>query len=465
MRRALVMRLSKVFRAPNIVASALALSATLMFASTDLYAQESRVPEAAHSPPPPSAGDERDVMIRKVRAAAPEMPEHLVFQFVDFHSQINDNSSCELLEWITSHETALPAPARQAAALNLATCRLPSAGLTADAARAMLDGKTFAVEVAEGVLTVVTRSTASDVRICCSIQGEMERIGDSEFWVQRRRLPDADRGMLSFMSFGSNPEPPIRWRGPLAPEAPPLAAWPLRGQRLERQIASEALGETRKLSIYLPPEWSPDRTWPVVYLTDGAALVFSHVLEPMIAEGTIPPLVLVSALPAPFGVVGEAPPLPMDLRSAEYINRFPGGAGQDRFDRHMSFFAEELTDYARKEFAVSSEPEDVAVAGYSNGGVFALWAGLQHPETFGGVIAMSPGMVFIEPTDLAAEVRARFQVSGGLYEPTFAKTARTTEATLREAGFDVMARYPAAGHAQDQWEYVFSEAIKGIFSK
>jgi enterochelin esterase-like enzyme len=37
-----------------------------------------------------------------------------------------------------------------------------------------------------------------------------------------------------------------------------------------------------------------------------------------------------------------------------------------------------------------------SVAGYSNGGVFALWADLLHPETFSEAIVMSPGMAFIE---------------------------------------------------------------------
>lgn len=78
---------------------------------------------------------------------------------------------------------------------------------------------------------------------------------------------------------------------------------------------------------------------------------------------------------------------------------------------------------------------------------------------------MSPGMVFIEPDDLAKRPRARFQLSGGLYEPGFLRAARSAEATLAAAGFEVTARYPVAGHANDQWDMVFHEGLKGVYSE
>src|SRR5690606_8442513 len=147
------------------------------------------------------------------------------------------------------------------------------------------------------------------------------------------------------------------------------------------------------------------------------------------------------------------------MRSLEYVK------GRARFERHMEFFAGELVRYAREEFAVSADRDEVVVAGASNGGVFALWAGLLHPETFGEAIAMSPGIVQIAPEDLAREPRARFHVSGGLYETGFHRAAKSAEASLEQAGFDVTARYPAAGHAQDQWAWVLHEALRQMHAR
>ncbi len=55
------------------------------------------------------------------------------------------------------------------------------------------------------------------------------------------------------------------------------------------------------------------------------------------------------------------------------------------------------------------------MAGFSSGGVFALWAGLLHPQVYSYAIPMSPGMAVLKADDLDHGVRARFRFAGGLY--------------------------------------------------
>jgi len=444
----------------GFVAAGLAACATLAGYPATAAAQvpgSPAPPRVVFSPQPPPTGAEREALIAEIRVAYPTLPERLVPMLANSRRSVDDSSPCELLEWLTSPESTAPEPARKTATTLLPTCRLPVDDLTPDAARAMLGDRALAAEVNDGVITVVLLSTEAEPRVCCSIQGAPERLGESDYWAMRRRLPDADRAMLTLivpgsptmmMTPGSAAPQPLVIRGPLAPPAPALASFPLQGQLFERQLASAALGETRRLLIYLPPGWSRDERWPVVYLADGAAGQFAPIVERMIVDGEIRPVVLVSALPAPFGIEGPAPSLPIDPRSAEYINHYPGGLGADRFERHMEFFAGELTRYAQAEFGVSAEREDVSVAGFSSGGVLALWAGLLHPETFGEAIVMSPGMPLIEPGDLGQTPRARFRLSGGLYEPQFLGATRGVEDKLKAEGFEVTSRYLAAGHAQ-----------------
>lgn len=436
--------------------------------------QPTASPSVTLGPPQPPTGGEREELIRAVRNDFPNMPERLVPVFADARRQVSGDLPCELLEWIASADSNAPVAARSSAELYLPVCRLPADDLTPDRAREMLGNRSIAAEVRDGTLTVVAQSADDAIRICCSVQGKPERVEDSDYWAIRTRLPEADRAILSFTIMGSGPTivstttPPreARFRGPLAPPAPFAAERPMEGRLVERQLRSTALGETRRLTIYLPAGWNPAERWPVVYLTDGAALEFAPVVDKLIADGKVDPLVLVSAHPAPFGIVDPAPPsLRMDLRNAEYINRYPGGQGQDRFNRHMAFFAEELPAYAQAEFGVSSDREDVSVAGYSNGGVLAFWAGLLHPETFGEAISMSPGMVIVEESDLDRGTRATFHLSGGLYEPPFARAARLVDEKLKAAGYDVTGRYLAAGHAQDQWQQVFAEAVEQIYRR
>lgn len=395
------------------------------------------------NPNPPTEA-ERPELVEKIRATYPAMPEHLVAIFADWSLQLADNSPCELVDWIAAQPPESGPPD-----MRLPNTCAPGIGdLTPQAAREMLGKQSIFGRIDGDTVTVVVRSSDEQVRLCCSIQGEFERIGDSEFWAARRRLPEAERAMLFLANVSDHSAQSLLVRGPLAPPEPALAAFPLQGQLLERDFESTALGETRKLRIYLPPGWSKERRWPVVYMTDFGAPVYGPMLERMIVDGIISPAVIISADSAQG-----------DRRNAEYIK------GRDRFDRHMEFFAGEMVRYARDEFAVSADRDEVAVAGSSSGGVFALWAGLLHPEVFGDAIAMSPGIVQIAPEDLAREPRARFQLSGGLYETGFIRSARLADSTLTAAGFDETGRYPAAGHAQDQWGWVLYEALRQVHAR
>ena len=393
--------------------------------------------------PPTEA--ERPELVEKVRATYPGMPEHLVATFADWRLTLADNSPCELVDWLA----AQPAEARPPDMRLPNTCALGIDDLTPEAARDLLGERAMFGRIDGDTVTVVTRSSDNQVRLCCSIQGEFDRVGDSEYWATRRRLPAADQAMLFLVNTADRTSQPIFVRGPLAPPEPALARFPLQGQQLDHEFVSAALGETRLLRVYLPPGWTKDKRWSALFMTDGNAPVYAPMVEQMILDGAIPPTVIVSA---ESGRVTEQG----DMRSAEYIK------GRDRFERHMAFFAGELVSYARDEFGVSPDRNEVAVAGASNGGVFALWAGLLHPEIFGDAIAMSPGIVQISAEDLVHVPRARFHVSGGLYETGFYRGAQTAERALSQAGFEVTARYPAAGHAQDQWGFVLHEALRRI---
>ena len=236
----------------------------------------------------------------------------------------------------------------------------------------------------------------------------------------------------------------------------------LAGQLFDSELKSEALGETRKLNIYLPPGWSKAKSWPAIFLADNSASIYAPMVESMILAREIEPIVLISAESGAPAVVGSAPAeYGTDLRSAEYI-RHHNAAG-DRFDQHLEFFAVELTRYAVKEFAVSTRRKDRVVAGFSSGGVFALWAGLLHPEVYAFAIPMSPGIAPISADDLSPGVRTSFRFAGGLYEPPFLETAKAAEAVLLKGGYDASGLWLSAGHDPEQWRIVLHAALIEIF--
>lgn len=70
-----------------------------------------------------------------------------------------------------------------------------------------------------------------------------------------------------------------------------------------------------------------------------------------------------------------------------YLNQ--PGKGFDYSD----FISNELVDLTREMFPLSDKPEDTFIGGLSMGGWGALYNGLSHPETFGGIAALSSAVV------------------------------------------------------------------------
>ena len=93
------------------------------------------------------------------------------------------------------------------------------------------------------------------------------------------------------------------------------------------------------------------------------------------------------------------------LASAEnkfYLN-LPGTG-----NKYSDFFGVELPNFVHNAFHLSKEKEDNLVGGYSMGGFGALHVGLSHPDTFGGIVALSSALIVhqvaeMKPTDKPAQ--------------------------------------------------------------
>lgn len=407
---------------------------------------------------------------KRIETYYPSMPQALREDLIASGKRaIDRESSCALLDWVVGSDTKMDPLSREQLNDYVLSCFLPLDGVTAELAARKLGAKHLHVEVDGDVLSIFARSDQPEVMACCSLQMDLKRLGDTKYFAGRVRLAKAEEGFLTFIPLDrdgdgrAEADETIVWRGAKAPK-PPEVVKPetIKAQVLEREIRSAALGETRKLRIYLPPGYTKEKTWPVVFLTDGAAGQFGALAEAMIRAGTIRPLVLVSAETGEDAIVGEPPKEFDDLRSAEYLPDMPG-LPRGRFDKHLVFFADEMTAWATKEFNLSTRREDRMVAGYSNGGVLALYAAVRRPDVYGTSVAMSPGVGWIEEENLKTALKARFLVSGGLYEDGFHTAAVHAENALRAAGYDVTGKHYAAGHMEDQWMLVMRDALLQFF--
>jgi len=397
----------------------------------------------------------------------PNMPPEIEALFKANDFEINGKSRCEVIDWVVSPDSGMPDDALRLARRYIGLCVLPHDDVTPAFAARRLGAETFRFDIDGGVITLLVKSQQETLTSCCGPLMELTRLGDSDYWAARRRIADADTAMISLVVI--EPGRPIRpedwrtFRGPSAPAKPAeveLGKW--RGKLLQPELQSVALGETRALAVYLPPGYTKDREWPALFMSDAGAIEFGGLVESMIEAGEIRPIVIVSAQSGEEAIVGTPPPAGIDdLRSAEYLRNWPGQG--DRFEKHMQFFSKELVDYAIAEYGVSPDRRDHAVGGKSSGGVFSMWAGVMHPETFAIAIPMSPGWLTLRQENLSSGPRARFFISGGKYEPAFLETARLAESVLTTAGYDVAGRYYAAGHFHDQWAVALRAALIDSF--
>jgi enterochelin esterase-like enzyme len=240
------------------------------------------------------------------------------------------------------------------------------------------------------------------------------------------------------------------WRGSDAPPAPERAET-LAGSLETTVLESDWLANDRAVTVYLPPGHDPAQTWPVIYMTDGQGTEnYAAILDPLIVSGDLPPVMLVGVhAPDPQDAMGPRD----DARAAEYLV----GAGDSRFDAHMSFFMDEVMPWAEATYGASAAREDRAVFGFSNGASFAMVTGLRSPERVSAVIAFSIAWL---PLERAAEgPPVRYYLISGTLEPDFLHNTRTWADTLEAGGFEIEMSTWVAGHDSAMWWGGFPGAV------
>jgi enterochelin esterase-like enzyme len=298
----------------------------------------------------------------------------------------------------------------------------------------------------------------------------LRRIANSDVWTLAVHLPDLDRAAFSYRFIPKENHRPLKqpsgepavWRGPKAP--PPAAEGAaLQGTLQKLEIDSKALGSSRKVTVYRPPGHDPGAASRVVYAADGEAIDrFARVLEPLIAAGKVPPVVLVGVHSG--GYVGGAPDLTAydpkkDRRAQEY---FPG-LNARRFADHEAFFCTEVPAWAEHRFGVSAARGDRVVFGYSNGGRFAVEMGLRHPDAFGQVFGFSVAGTGRFDSGLDRKDLPRFCLAAGTWEASFHHCTSRLAEQLKARELPVRFSSRVGGHDSVLWRDEFAAALVWAF--
>ncbi len=186
-----------------------------------------------------------------------------------------------------------------------ADCDAPSAdepvcfhdhAVTPAEAAAALGLHNLAVSSVGDELTVIARSPARAVSLCCSIDAPLKRIeGSTDLWSLSVRVLDIEHAVID-AQLSTTDKGATAYYGNAVPR--PVVSDPLKGTLQFETIASTALGEDRKLTVYLPPGHDKTRTYPVLYMADGDVVSsFVSAIDALIAAGRIRPLIVIGLWP------------------------------------------------------------------------------------------------------------------------------------------------------------------------
>lgn len=144
---------------------------------------------------------------------------------------------------------------------------------------------------------------------------------------------------------------------------------------------------TRRVPVYLPPDYDPAKRYPSVYLlaafaARGLKLLNDDLweeniqerLDRLIGSGEIQPMIVV------------LPDASTHYGGSQYLNSPATGRYEDMLL--------ELVAYIDAKYPTRPDREQRAVMGHSSGGYGALRLGMRHADTFGLVAAHAPDLYF-----------------------------------------------------------------------
>lgn len=161
---------------------------------------------------------------------------------------------------------------------------------------------------------------------------------------------------------------------------------------------STVTGTRRKAVVYLPPHYSHDRKYPVLYLLHGIGgnewewSGYVHgdvVIDNLIADGKAVPMIVV--MPNGRALADDRPPAPDRTYSPQNAEGFA------KFERDL---LDCLIPAIQAKYSVATNREQRALAGLSMGGGQSLNFGLKHLDTFAWIGGFSSAPNTMPPAEL-----------------------------------------------------------------
>jgi enterochelin esterase-like enzyme len=159
-----------------------------------------------------------------------------------------------------------------------------------------------------------------------------------------------------------------------------------RGKVETVEYDSKSVGSKRKMVIYTPPGYLPERKYPVLYLLHGAGDnetgwqrngAANIILDNLYADQKLVPMIVV---------------MPNGVARSPGSNPQGGDRGRGRNNAFETDLLQDIVPFVESNYAAQPDAEHRAIAGLSMGGGQALSIGLAHVDTFAWVGGFSSAL-------------------------------------------------------------------------
>lgn len=246
-------------------------------------------------------------------------------------------------------------------------------------------------------------------------------------------------------------------------------------------FATPQLGGTRRVWIYLPPDYATSKKrYPVLYMHDGQN-VFDDSTSYAGEWGVDETLDSLHAA-GDRGVIVVA----VDHAGQQRVNEYspwPTRFGQGNGDAYAKFLVETLKPWVDRTYRTLPARGNTGMAGSSMGGLMSLYAALRYPEVFGKAGIFSPSL-WIAPKayEMAAQAArphadVRLYIISGALEVAAGEAAAVHERdqermveTLVSRGYQsgthlLATLAPDGRHTEAFWRREFPAAYQWLFNQ
>ncbi len=231
-------------------------------------------------------------------------------------------------------------------------------------------------------------------------------------------------------------------------------------------IFSKNLNENRLISIYLPKGYTKNKTYPVVYCTDGQTVVDSYKIEidSVISRHTVPEFIMIGVHSNENKVKNSE----FDYRNFEYIK---GWADEHdsllnlRFSNHHKFFSQEVITHVEQKYSVSRNSKDKVFYGTSNGAGYGVTLGANNPTLFENYICFSMAGGNYKKLDLSESNYPCYYLSYGNKEPfPLVIAINEFEKFLTKNNYDHKFWIYNGGHDRLMWKKEFFKTLTKVLN-